>query len=280
MKPLRLRLVLAALVVAAAVPADASPITVLVGDKDGFGLGLTPGQQIPCLSNADPSNLAPPCLTPIHDLRDAAEKLATNGAQITDSYSALYSGVENDCPNGCTPNGETATVVFPFSGAIGSDAAITMFIGDFQSTLLGAMPASINGIPIGFSFDDGFTNTSLQTLALTPPMIDAANLVGQVTLFLDHRAFFDPMNPANNSGSFDYILFDSFELNATAVPQPVPEPGTLLLLGAGLSAIAARRRLQGTQAIAFENHDHRGGVAALIGNERVVLRPASGRRLS
>jgi hypothetical protein len=245
MKSLRLTLGLAVLVVAAALPVDAAPITVLVGDKDGFGLGLTPGQQIPCLTaDADPSNPALPCLAPIHDLRDAAEILATDGAQITDSYSALYSGVEDDCPTGCTPNGEIATVVFPFAGQLGPDAAITTFIGDFQSSLFNAMTATINGIPISFFFDDGLRNTSLQTLVLTPAMLDAANLAGQVTLFLDHRAFVDPLNPANNSGSFDYVAFDYFELNAPAAPQPIPEPGTLLLLGAGLSAIAARSRVR------------------------------------
>ena len=245
MEPQRLPLGLAVLILAAALPANASPITVLVGDKDGFGLGLAPGQQIPCLTaNADPLNPALPCLAPIHDFREADEKLATDGTQITDAYSALYSGVERDCPNGCTPNGETATVVFPFSGQLGPDAAITMFIGDFQSSLFNAMAANINGIPISLFYDDGYRNTSVQSLLLTPAMIDAANLAGQVTLFLDHRAFVDPLNRANNSGSFDYILFDYFELNAP-VPEPIPEPGTLLLLGAGLSALAVRRRSRG-----------------------------------
>ena len=242
MKSLRLHLVLAAVVVAAALPADASPITVLIGDKDGFGIGVIPGQQIPCLTNSDPLNTTLPCLAPIHDFRALAESGATDGAQITDSYSALYSGVERDCPTGCTPNGETATVLFPFSGQLGPDAAITTFIGDFQSSLFNAMAANINGIPISFFFDDGYRNTSVQTLSLTPAMIAAANLAGQVTLFLDHRVGVDPLNPAVKLGSFDYIMFDYFELNASAAPQPVPEPGTLLLLGAGLSALAARRR--------------------------------------
>jgi hypothetical protein len=41
-------------------------------------------------------------------------------------------------------------------------------------------------------------------------------------------------------GSFDYLAFDYFELNADI--DPVPEPSTLVLIGLGLAGLAARRR--------------------------------------
>ena len=66
----------------------------------------------------------------------------------------------------------------------------------------------------------------MRTFALTQPMLDAANADGAVILGLDH------------TGSYDYIAFDYFQLDA----EVVPEPATLLLLGAGLLGLATRLR--------------------------------------
>ena len=213
--------------------AAASPIKVTIGDKDGFGLELTIGNTLPCNPVFDP------CLSPILDWRSGVEQLALNGAQLTDVYSALYDGVESDCGAGfeaCTPNGATGTVVFPFTGTLNS-GSITMLLGDFQSSIYGAMLASINGIPINFAYDHGFLQTSIETITLTPEMLAAANLAGSVILFLDHRVVPGQIGPG--AGSFDYIAFDYFELNGDVAP--VPEPGTWLLLGTGLAALVGRR---------------------------------------
>ena len=210
-------------------PAYASSITLLVGDKDGFGQGLAPGAELPCVS---PST---PCLTPIQDWR-TTEIGATNGAQLTDVYSALYDGTELDCGTGfqaCSPNGATGSVLFTFSGTLTS-ASITMRLGDFESTKFGAMTATINGVPISFFYDHGYRQTAIETIVLTPEMLAAANLAGEVRLFLDHSTIPGQIGPG--AGSFDYIAFDYFELNA----EVIPEPGTWLLLATGLALVARR----------------------------------------
>ena len=204
-----------------------------IGDKDGFGLGIPVGGLLPCNPALDP------CLSPIHDWRSAGEQVAIDGAQLTDVYSALYDGVESDCGTGfeaCSPNGPTGTVIFPFTGTLNS-GSITMFLGDFQSSVFNAMLAYINGVPVSFAYDHGFLQTAIETITLTPEMLNAANLAGQVILFLDHRVVPGQIGPG--AGSFDYIALDYFELNADVAP--VPEPGTWLLLGTGLAALAGRR---------------------------------------
>ena len=192
--------------------ANAAPITVLVGDKDGFGAGCAvPGTCGAALTNANT------------DLRSAGEAAAVNGAQITDAYSAVFVGYG--------PNPNIADVIFPFAGILTS-GSITFAGGDFQTDVFGALTANVNTVATPFSFSDGRLVTALHSIVLTQAMIDAANLVGAVTLNL------------NRSSSGDFIGFDYFELNGdtTAVPEPV----TLILLSMGLAGGALRLRRRHT----------------------------------
>src|SRR5215471_12661679 len=106
LKIIRLSLVTAGFLAMAA-PALASPITMLVGDKDWFGSQLA--GQVPAAS------LMPFDDSQLFDFRSAPEKSATNGAQLTDIYSALYPTVPSMCGDTDDPGcgrPDTGSVIF------------------------------------------------------------------------------------------------------------------------------------------------------------------------
>jgi hypothetical protein len=190
----------------------ADSIDILVGDKDGFG--FTPA--------CPDTGTCPALSAPIIDNRSAAEMAATNGAQVTDSYSAINPGF--------SPPGQVGTVDvrFPFIGTLLS-ATLTFAGGDFQSNDFGALPANINGTAVSFSFADGRFVTALHSFTLNAAQIAAANAAGQVVLHLDRGS------------SGDFIAFDWFEVTGETATTTVPEPGSLFLLASVLGAFAMIR---------------------------------------
>lgn len=184
--------------------ASADVVNVMVGDADGFGIGCS-----------DTGTCTAALSSPPIDNRSASEKVATNGAQFTDVYSALYSG------NG--PNGNSGDILFPFSGTLTS-GSISFAAGDFQSDVFGPLTASINGVSIPFNYADGRYVTAIHTIALTSAELAAANAVGYVDLNL------------NRGSSGDYIAFDYFQL--TGESTATPEPSSLLLLATGVFGVA------------------------------------------
>ena len=236
-KPIR-SFFLSLALVAIAAPAWASSITVLVGDKDWFGAPLLAGTTTPWTGNPNDG---------ITDLRSGAEAGASNGAQLTDLYSALffnYGACNPATDAGCSPNKDTATVLFPFIGTLNS-GAITIRMGDFQCATWGAMTVDINGVGINFCFDDGVQGVQTRTFSLTAPMIAAANAVGAVRLNLDHRgAYSDPDNGIVGYGSLGKAVAGiarafGFRVEFANRPGGAPAEGRR---GRRRDAIRSRRR--------------------------------------
>jgi hypothetical protein len=194
--------------------ANAGPIDILIGDVDNYGGIAGCSDSGSCIwTGGGPSGSG-------YDGRSAAEAAASNGAQITDVYSALFPGFG---PNA----GQSADVIFAFAGTLTS-ATLTVAMGDFQCSTFGATLASINGTALGFCFNDGFQATTTRSFVLTAADLAAANLAHQVVLHIDHN---------NNA---DFIAFNWFELTGDAIA--VPEPSTLVLLGIALLGFGVSRR--------------------------------------
>ncbi len=156
----------------AAPAVQAATLNEMIGDDDGYGIGIPDG-----------GDTTPFAVTGT-DNRDASEAAATNGAQPTDVYSALY---PNYGPN-------------------------TSDVGSFIFSPL----ADINGVFLDLAFDDGYQNSVVRDFTLSAAQLAAVNADGFLSLNLDRDGSGDYI-------AFDYVqLTGDIDMNVVPVPASLP----------------------------------------------------------
>jgi len=195
---------------------SASATTWMIGDNDGYGIGLPDNADHPF--NGSTANF---------DGRSAAEVAATNGAQYTDTYSTTHPGY--------SPHGSETVATFSFTGlGSGWTAGSTWFdMADFQASTFGPVSVTYNGIVQNWAFNDGFPHTTVRFFDLQQDVIDSINLTGQLDVVIDR-------NLSGDFYGFDYAMLSSKTGRDTAIPEP--ETYALMAAGLGVLAWVTRRR--------------------------------------
>lgn len=218
--------------------AVAAPISLLVGDNDGFGAGIPDGGDGSVITQFQQGNIL--------DRREAGEAGSSNGAQLTDLYTFifptltdplfpfnafLFDSLQNE---GDDPRASKfASVIFPLTGTLLSGELVVDVL-DYQSE--NYISADINGIGFDFGPPGNFSESSLRSFALTPEQIAEANLAQQVILNLALDVGFG----IETSG--DLLAFDFFRLDGELATSVIPVPAAVWLFGTALIGLVGFSR--------------------------------------
>ncbi len=220
--------------------AGAAPISVLVGDNDGFGVGIPDNGDGTPVTNGF-----------VLDHRTADEAFATDGAHATDIYWTIFpsTGAPEspfDPFSVLDPSDPrvslSADILFPFSGQL-TAADVTIDFLDWQQD--DYITATINGLALALGPAGVFAETFVRTYTLDPDQIAAANAAQQVALTLTLAAVFREENFAGDIVAFDFFRLDGELAGSVEPATQVPLPNTLALLMpglAGLMLLRGRRR--------------------------------------
>ena len=189
---------------------SASATTWMIGDNDGYGIGIPDNANHPF--NGFTAN---------YDGRSAAEMAATDGAQYTDTYSTTHPGY------GPQP-GTVATFTFTGLGNGWTQGSMWFDMADFQASTFGAVKVDFNGVVQNWAFNDGFPTTKVRFFNLDAATITTINNTGALIITIDR------------AGSSDFYGFDYAQLSTVAVPEP--ETYALMALGLGVLAMVRRRK--------------------------------------
>lgn len=191
---------------------QASAASWMIGDDDGYGIGIPDGANHTFVG-------------PIKDYRSAAEMAATDGAQFTDTYSTTHPGYSPQA-------GTVATFTFAGLGNTWSAGHLVIDAADFQADTFGHVITTFNGIVQDFGYNDGYPKTVIHEYDLDAAVLASINLTGQLNISI------------NRNGSGDFYGFDYLKLNDFPITSAVPEPETyaMMLAGLGLMGVVARRR--------------------------------------
>lgn len=187
------RIFLAAALAVCVSSASASAQTWVIGDNDGYGIGIPDNAQHPFDGFA--ANF---------DGRSAAEKVATNGAQYTDTYSTTHPGYGPQA-------GTVATFSFFGLGSGWTEGTMIFDMADFQAQTFGAVIARFNGINQNWAFNDGFPNTRLRVFDLSSDVLASINNTNALIVEIDR-------NNSSDFYGFDYAALTKSRVTPGEVP--------------------------------------------------------------